>query len=168
MHTEPPEVSSYSFVDRKYRIGADFCVNRGSEEIIELTCDLMGENLTEHTSLAFPCPARRWYKNDVLLYEVPLVGRNVYKGRNPNFFTGPNAILQNGIVEPSPLYTMQNGQLLLIFEASELAYPEFAPEGTTNETMVDEVFDALTGRWRCEVENVVGSWAAETVITECV
>ena len=155
-------------MDKKYRVGADFCVNRSSEEIIQLSCDLLDENLAQRTSIAFPCPSRKWYKDDVLLYSVDLVGRNVYRGMNHNFFDiESNGVLRYGIVEPPPLYMFQNGELLLAFEASELAFPEFAPEGVTNATMVDDVFDALIGTWRCELQNVVGKYIAETTITEC-
>ena len=127
----------------------------------------MGENLAEHMSIPFPVPSRKWYKDDVLLYSVDLIGRSVYRGRNSGFYTGENAILTYGIVNPSPLFTLQTGQLVMAFEASELAYPEFAPEGTTNVTLVDDVFNALTGTWRCEVGNMLGVWSVETVITEC-
>ena len=166
--TDPPEDIKPSYVDRKYRIGADFCVNRSSEEIIQLSCDVLGENLAQHTSIAFPNPSRRWYKDGVLLYSVDLVGQNVYRGINNDFFkTGSNGVLEYGLVEPPPLYMFQDGELLLAFEASVLAFPENAPEGVTNTTIVDDVFDALTGRWRCELENVVGSYIADTIITEC-
>ena len=155
-------------MDRKYRVGADFCVNRSSEEIIQLSCDLKDEDLAQRTSIAFPSPSRKWFKDDTLLYSVDLVGRNVYKGINQNFFdVGSNGVLRYGLIEPPPLYMFQNGELLLAFEASELAFPEYAPEGVSNVTMVDDVFDALTGRWRCELENVVGKYVAETIITEC-
>ena len=143
-------------------------MNRSSEEIIQLSCDVMGENLAQRTSIAFPSPSRRWFKDDVLLYSVDLVGKNVYRGMNQEFFNiESNGILQYGLVEPPPLYMFQNGELLLAFEASELAFPEFAPKGVTNVTVVDDVFDALIGKWRCELKNVVGEYLAETVITEC-
>lgn len=155
-------------MDRKYRVGADFCVNRSSEEIIQLSCDLKDEDLAQRTSIAFPSPSRKWFKDGILLYSVDLVGRNVYRGINQNFFdVGSNGVLRYGLIEPPPLYMFQNGELLLAFEASELAFPEYAPEGVSNVTMVDDVFDALTGRWRCELENVVGKYVAETIITEC-
>ena len=167
MPADPPEEVKPSYVDRKYRIGSDFCVNRSSVDIIQLSCDVMGENLTAHTSVAFPSPARRWYKDDVLLYSIDMLGRDVYKGINQNFYNGQNAILKYGVVEPPPLFLFQDGELLFAFEATELAFPDYAPPGTTNLTIIDDVFDALTGRWRCEVENVLGKWMAETVITEC-
>jgi hypothetical protein len=143
-------------------------VNRSSEEIIQLSCDVLGENLDQRTSIAFPCPSRRWYKDDVLLYHVDLIGQNVYKGINNNFFNvGSNGVLRYGLVEPPPLYMFQDGELLMAFEASELAFPEYAPAGVSNVTVVDDVFEALTGRWRCELENVVGAYIAETIVTEC-
>lgn len=167
-YTDPPEDIKPSYVDRKYRVGADFCVNRSSEEIIQLSCDLKDEDLAQRTSIAFPSPSRKWFKDGTLLYSVDLVGRNVYRGINQNFFdVGSNGVLRYGLIEPPPLYMFQNGELLLAFEASELAFPEYAPEGVSNVTMVDDVFDALTGRWRCELENVVGKYVAETIITEC-
>ena len=143
-------------------------MNRSSEEVIEISCDVLGEDLARRTSIAFPSPSRKWYKDDVLLYSVNLVGMSVYRGINQNFFkVGSNGILEYGLVEPPPLYMFQGGQLLLAFEASELIFPEHAPQGITNVTFTDDVFDALTGRWRCELENVVGKWTAETIITEC-
>lgn len=165
---DPPEENKAYYVDRKYHIGADFCVNRSSEEVIEISCDVLGEDLAKHLSIAFPSPSRKWYKNDVLLYSVDLIGRSVYKNLNQDFFdVGSNGILKFGLVEPPPLYMPQGGQLLMAFEASELAFPEYAPQGMNNVTMVDDVFDALIGTWRCELENVVGKWTAETIITEC-
>ena len=86
IYTDPPEDIKPSYVNRKYCVGANFCVNRSSEEIIQLSCDVKGENLAERTSIAFPCPSRRWYKDGVLLYSVDLVGQNVYTGINRNFF----------------------------------------------------------------------------------
>ena len=166
-HTAPAENGTYSFVDKKYRIGADFCVERGSQEAIELRCDVLGENVAEHISITFPTPSRKWFKDDVLMYSVDKIGQSIYRGRNPDFYNGQNGILMYGVVEPSPLYAATEGQLVLSFEASELAFPEFAPEGTTNQTIVDDVFNALTGKWRCEVENMLGFQSAETVITEC-
>ena len=142
-------------------------MERGTSEIIELSCDVLGEDLAEHISIAYPTPSRKWYKDGVLLYSVDKIGESVYRGRNANFFDGANGILSYGVVQPTPLYTSREGQVVFAFEASELAYPEFAPEGTTNQTIVDDVFNALTGRWMCEVENMLGRWMAETVITEC-
>ena len=142
-------------------------MDRGTDDIIEISCDVLGEDLTEFISISYPTPSRKWYKDGVLLYSVDKLGGSVYRGRNNRFFYGQNAILTYGIVEPSPLYTASDGQIVLAFEASELAFPEFAPDGTTNETVVDDVFDALTGTWRCEVENMLGRWMAETIITEC-
>ena len=165
--TATAEIASISFANKKYRIGADFCVERGTDEIVELSCDVLGEDLSEHVSIPYPTPSRKWYKDGVLLYSVDKLGGSVYRGRNSNFFNGENGILEYGIVEPSPLYTSSDGQIVLAFEASELAFPEFAPDGTTDETVVDDVFKALTGTWRCEVENMLGVQFAETVITEC-
>ena len=156
-----------SFADKRYSVGADFCVNRGSDEMIELSCEVLGENLADHISIAFPTPSRKWYKDDVLLYSVDKVGQSVYRGTNPHFYDGANGVLRYGVVSPSPLYMSKQGQIVLGFEASDLLYPELTPQGTTNETIVDDVFDALIGKWRCEVENVLGTQTAETVITEC-
>lgn len=167
VYTATEEVSSLSFADKRYSVGADFCVERGSDKMIELSCKVLGENLTDHISIPFPTPSRKWYKDDVLLYSVDKIGQSVYGRTNPNFYNGANAILNYGIVEPLPLYMSKQGQVVLGFEASELVYPEFAPEGTTNETVVNDVFNALIGKWRCEVENMLGIQTAETVITEC-
>lgn len=142
-------------------------MERGSDEMIELSCDVLGENLANHISIPFPTPSRKWYKDDVLVYSVDKIGQGVYGGTNPNFYDGANAILRYGIVEPYPLYMSKQGQVVLGFEARDLVYPEFVPEGTTNETIVDDVFNALIGKWSCEVENMLGTQRAETVITEC-
>ena len=154
-------------MDKKYHVGADFCVERGSEETFELSCEILGENLTDHISIPFPTPSRKWFKDNVLFYSVDKIGQSIYRGTNPNFYSGPNGILTYGIVDPAPLYASKQGQIVMAFEASELVYPDFAPAGMTNETVVDDVFNALTGKWRCEVENMHGKWMAETVITEC-
>ena len=156
-----------SYADKKYRVGADFCVERNSSEnlVIEITCDIFGENLAEHQSIPFPVPSRKWYKDGVLLYSVDLIGRSVYDGRNPNFYTGDNALLDYGVVIPPPLFTPQDGQLVMLFDsASQLAAPQV---GGNNATVGVDVFNALTGRWRCEVENSLGMQSAETVITQC-
>ena len=166
-YTATEEISSLSFADKRYSVGADFCVERGSVEMIELSCDVLGEDLADHISIAFPTPSRKWFKDDVLLYSVDKIGQSVYRGTNPDFYNGPNGILRYGVVEPSPLYMSKQGQVVLGFEASDLVYPDFAPAGTTNETIVDDVFNALIGKWRCEVENTLGIQTAETVITEC-
>lgn len=161
------EESSLPYADKKYRVGADFCVERNSSQslVIEITCDIFGEDLAQRQSIAFPVPSRKWYKDDVLLYSVDVIGRSVYDGRNPNFYTGDNALLDYGVVIPPPLFTPKNGQLVMLFDsASQLAAPQV---GGNNATVSADVFNALTGRWRCEVENSLGIQSAETVITQC-
>ena len=162
-----PMLETSSPMDKKYQIGADFCVERGSQEVIELHCDILGESLAEHMSIPFPTPSRKWFKDDVLIYSVEQIGQSVYRGENVNFYNGRHGILQYGLVLPPPLYTAQDGRLELNFEASKLALTELAPKGTTNQTIVNDVFNALTGSWRCEVENILQLQLAETVITEC-
>ena len=160
-------IGSYNSTDRKYRIGADFCVERGSESIIEISCGVLGESIPDHISIAFPTPSRRWYKDNVLFYSVNKLGESIYKGINPSFYDGQYGLLRYGVVFPQPLHATAEGQIQLTFEASELTYPEYAPFGVTNATIVDDVFDVLMGKWKCEVENLLGKWTVETVITEC-
>ena len=156
------------YADKHYRVGADFCMERGSFTILELSCNVFGDNVAEHISIPFPLPSRKWYKDGVLLYSVENLGRSIYRGKNPNFYTEKNVLLDDRVVYPSPLIPLQNGELILVFSpASELVSPTLAPQGTTNETLSDDVFDNLLGRWRCEVENMLGMQAAETIITEC-
>ena len=158
------------YADKKYRIGADFCIERNSSDniVMEITCDIFGEDMANHLSIPIPLPSRKWYKNDVLFYSVDQVGRNVYSGRNPDFFTGDNALLNYGMVIPPPLFTPREGQLIMLFDPnSQLAAPQFSTDGNRNETVPVDVFNALLGRWRCEVDNSLGMQAAETVITEC-
>ena len=169
-HAATSEESSLSYADKKYRIGADFCVERNSSDtlVIEITCDVFGENPAEHLSIPVPFPSRKWYKDGVLLYSVDFIGRNVYYGRNPDFFTGEKALLEYGVVMPPPLYTPQEGQLVLLFDQnSHLTAPQLSPDGTRNETVPVDVFNALLGRWSCEVGNSLGMQSAETVVTEC-
>lgn len=154
-------------LDKKYRIGADFCVERGSDEVIEISCGVLGESLTDHISTPYPVPSRKWYKDDVLFYSVKRIGRSIYGGINPSFYNGMNGLLQYGVVFPQPLHGRSGGEIELSFEAIDLSYPEYAPLGVTNDTLVDDVFNVLTGKWKCEVENILGKWTAETIITEC-
>ena len=158
------------YVDKKYRVGADFCIERNSSSnlVMEITCDIFGEDMENHQSIPIPLPSRRWYKNDVLFYSVDQVGKNVYSGRNPDFFTGDNALLDYGMVIPPPLFTPREGQLIMLFDPnSQLTAPQVSTDGNQNTTVPVDVFNALIGRWRCEVDNSLGMQAAETVITEC-
>ena len=155
------------YADKKYRVGADFCVDRNSSQtlVVEITCDILGEDLAQHQSVVFPVPSRKWYKDNVLLYSVDVIGRSVYDGRNPNFYTGGNALLDYGVVIPPPLFTPKDGQLVMLFDsASQLTASQV---GGNNATVSVDVFNALAGRWRCEVENSLGMQSAETVITQC-
>lgn len=142
--------------------------NSSDNLVIELACDIADENLAEHQSIPIPAPSRKWYKDGVLLYSVDIVGRNVYDGRNPDFYSGENALLDYGVVIPPPLFTLQEGQLIMLFDQnSQLAAPQVSADGNRNATVSVDVFNALLGRWRCEVGNSLGMQSAETVITEC-
>lgn len=168
--TAAAENSTSSYTAKHYRVGTDFCVEQhGSlgDLLLELSCNVLGENLTEHASIAFPLPSRKWYKDDILLYSVDPISKEVCKGINPSFFWGKNALLDQGVVSPSPLLPLQDGGLVLFFSsASNLTSSSF-PQGTTNATLAGDVFNVLLGKWSCEVENILGKQAAETVITEC-
>ena len=170
LSTATSEESSLPYVDKKYRVGADFCIERNSSSnlVMEITCDIFGEDMENHLSIPIPLPSRRWYKNDILFYSVDQVGKNVYSGRNPDFFTGDNSLLDYGMVIPPPLFTPREGQLIMLFDPnSQLTAPQVSTGGNQNTTVPVDVFNALIGRWRCEVDNSLGMQAAETVITEC-
>ena len=156
-------VLSRPYVDRSYNIGTNFCVEAGSDEIIELRCDAVSESANE--SYFLPLPSRSWQMNNTLVYSVDNIGMQPYQHLNQDFIK--NSVLTFGVVDPFPFYPLRDGSLYMDFTASRLSVPSLAP-GSSAETIKSDVFHSLLGSWSCTVSSPIqGPVTATSVISEC-
>lgn len=142
---------------KTYRVGANFCLERGETEEIILLCPIIQE-----CPLAFPRAIRGWDKDGIFVY-VGLDGID-YMLRDE--FLDANPLFIPGVVFPSPfdIRTGSTGSLRLSTAASNISMPTFVPPGAN---VRDEVFDRLLGIYTCIVENEYGDDTATTIISEC-
>ena len=121
-----------------------------------------------NASPTFPSPSREWYKDDVLIYSVDRIGRSVFRGLNLDFYSqGNNSLLLPGALLPMPCVLRNDGSIEVNFETLRVMLQDRVPEEVTDANLQGMLFETLLGNWRCEVENILGSQSAVTVISEC-
>ena len=155
-----------------YRIGADFCYDRNNSflnddfddddfenDIAEyvIGCDVV----TDVIGRPFPPPDRRWYKDGVLVYQLPAL-----ELRNPT----PQVMDNDEFNARFPLLTPSGNDadniLILNDDGSiSLSFINIAFSGRDFD--VDEALNQLSGNWTCSVNNSMGTETATTIFGEC-
>ncbi len=144
-------------------MGSDFCIPRETGRSYTLHCDIVNRRHSSNKSRAFPTPTRTWSLDESVLYEeLASFHSNPNLRDNPEFYID-RAVLHPDYIVPPVLSALHSGHLSLNLHLRNIS----SLSGRTLEQARDEVFDAIVGEWKCDVENVFGKDSATTTISLC-